>query len=212
MGNVDARARAEMHLRRAAVEPGNAVRPQPRQQVCVVAVAAERLRISLYELAVQVRYDRDLILAAYGGKDGPDLSVGKGCVEIRSPVLCSRAYPSVVGYSTGTSPVTSMSRRMACSCTAGATPGAANDGDSTATLSPGRAFGGCTRSGSMCSFDQLHRSLTSLFSPPQTASASAPASNDRPSSSVWESEVECVGISGDRHRRRTSGPGPTATR
>ena len=55
----------------------------------------------------------------------------------------------VVGYSTGTRPVTSVSRRIACSCTAGATPGAANDGDSTATLSPGAALGGWASSGTI---------------------------------------------------------------
>lgn len=38
----------------------------------------------------------------------------------------------VVGYSTGMRPVTSVSRRIACSCTAGKAPGAANDGDKTA--------------------------------------------------------------------------------
>lgn len=51
----------------------------------------------------------------------------------------------VVGYSTGTGPVIWVSRFMACLCTAGATPGAANDGDSTATLSPRPAFGGAMR-------------------------------------------------------------------
>src|SRR5690348_1854570 len=50
----------------------------------------------------------------------------------------------VVGYSTGINQVLSMRRRIACSCTAGATPGAAKEGDTTATLSPARAFGGCT--------------------------------------------------------------------
>src|SRR5699024_7522097 len=49
----------------------------------------------------------------------------------------------VVGNSTGTKPVSCLSRRRACSCTAGATAGAANDGERIATLSPGYALGGC---------------------------------------------------------------------
>ncbi|EKX90261.1 hypothetical protein HMPREF9997_01476 [Corynebacterium durum F0235] len=36
----------------------------------------------------------------------------------------------------------SLSRSIACSCTAGATAGAANDGDNTATRSPGDALTG----------------------------------------------------------------------
>jgi len=42
----------------------------------------------------------------------------------------------VVGNSTGIKPVAAVSRRIACSCTAGASPGAANDGERIATRSP----------------------------------------------------------------------------
>jgi hypothetical protein len=47
----------------------------------------------------------------------------------------------VVGYSTGISPVSSVSRRITCSCTSGNAPAAANEGERTAMRSPGRAFG-----------------------------------------------------------------------
>lgn len=69
---------------------------------------------------------------------------GSANAAFRSRARSCADAPScrVVGYSTGTSPVSSSSRRIACSCTAGAKPGAAQDGDSTATRSPGRAFGG----------------------------------------------------------------------
>src|ERR1700678_1818336 len=55
----------------------------------------------------------------------------------------------VVGYSTGIRPVTSVSRRIACSCTAGKAPAAANDGERTAICSPGRALTGRARSCAM---------------------------------------------------------------
>ena len=45
VAGVDAGAGSEMDLGRATVEAGDTVRPQPRQDVRVVAVAQERLRI-----------------------------------------------------------------------------------------------------------------------------------------------------------------------
>ena len=71
---------------------------------------------------------------------------GSANAALRSAARAAGSRPTcrVVGYSTGISPVTSASRRMACSCTAGKAPAAANDGDSTATRSPGRALGGWT--------------------------------------------------------------------
>ena len=71
---------------------------------------------------------------------------GSANAAFRSRARSSGLAPScrVVGYSTGTSPVTSARRRIACSCTAGAKPGAANDGETTAILSPGWALGGWT--------------------------------------------------------------------
>src|SRR5215469_6518795 len=50
----------------------------------------------------------------------------------------------VVGYSTGIRPVTSESRRIACSCTSGKAPAAAHDGDRTAMRSSRCALGGWT--------------------------------------------------------------------
>ena len=69
----------------------------------------------------------------------------------------------MVGYSTGTSPVSASSRRIACSCTAGASPGAANDGETTATRSPGAALAGLTRSATMRPFHQGPPVATSGF-------------------------------------------------
>src|SRR5665647_2100429 len=65
----------------------------------------------------------------------------------------------VVGYSTGISPVSSVSRRIACSCTTGNAPAAANEGEMTAMRSPGRAFGGWTRS-SVIPGIQAHRTAS----------------------------------------------------
>src|SRR3954454_20195301 len=72
----------------------------------------------------------------------------------------------VVGYSTGTSPVTSSSRWSACSCTAAPTAGAANAGDSTATLSPGAALAGWSRSGLIPSVNSSRTSTDTGFPPP----------------------------------------------
>jgi hypothetical protein len=79
----------------------------------------------------------------------------------------------VVGYSTGISPVTSRSRRTACSCTGGKAPGAANDGDSTAMRSPGRALGGGQGRGA-CGLSKHtagaeHTGLSPAASPPRVS-------------------------------------------
>jgi len=76
---------------------------------------------------------------------------GSAKAAIRSAARSCGAAASrrVVGYSTGTTPRSSRSRRMARSCTTGNTAGAANDGDTTATLSPACTLGGTTRSGRM---------------------------------------------------------------
>ena len=129
------------------VEPpwnaGDAVGPEPAEQVGVVAVAEERLGVGAHEVGVQVRDHRDLVVAADGGQDGPDLRVAERRVEVGRPVARGVASSRrVVGYSTGTSPVTSCSRRMACSCTAGATAGAANDGETHGDLVAGCGLGG----------------------------------------------------------------------
>src|SRR5215472_2615450 len=84
---------------------------------------------------------------------------GSANAALMSAARCSAVAPTrrVVGYSTGIRPVTSASRRMACSCTAGKAPGAANDGDTTATCSPLRALGGWTRSCPMRVIEAHHR-------------------------------------------------------
>ncbi len=48
----------------------------------------------------------------------------------------------VVGYSTGSSPISSRSRRRPSSYTSGKMAGNPADGDTIATRSPGRGFGG----------------------------------------------------------------------
>lgn len=65
-----------------------------------------------------------------------------------SAALMSRARSSglesscrVVGSSTGSRPGTSLSRRIACSCTARANPGAADEGGATAILAIARTHG-----------------------------------------------------------------------
>lgn len=78
MARVDGRARAEVHLRRAAVEAGDTVGPQPRERVGVVAVTQERLRIGLDQGRVQMPDDRDLVLADDRGQHGTDLRVADG--------------------------------------------------------------------------------------------------------------------------------------
>src|SRR6266581_4513566 len=76
---------------------------------------------------------------------------GSAKAALMSAARASGVAPTlrVVGYSTGIRPVTSVSRRIACSCTAGKAPAAANDGDRTAICSPRRALGGWTRSCAM---------------------------------------------------------------
>jgi hypothetical protein len=76
---------------------------------------------------------------------------GSAYAAIRSAARSAAGAPSrrVVGYSTGSSSKSSRSRRMACSCCAGYAPGAAYDGETIATRSPGFSFGGTLRSGRM---------------------------------------------------------------
>ena len=88
---VDDRPRAEMHLRGSAVETRDAVPPQPVQDVRVVAVAEERLRIRLRELRIEMRGDQDLVVAADGREDRPDRRVGEGLVHVGGARFGTRA-------------------------------------------------------------------------------------------------------------------------
>jgi hypothetical protein len=63
----------------------------------------------------------------------------------------------VVGYSTGSKPKSLRSRRIATSCTAGNIPGAANEGETTATRSPAVNFAGTVNSGRMTTFKGITR-------------------------------------------------------
>jgi len=58
-----------------------------RQQVGVVAVAQERFRVGPDDVGVQVWHDRDPILAADSGQDGPNFRIGKGGHQVRCPGL-----------------------------------------------------------------------------------------------------------------------------
>src|SRR6516162_4464361 len=77
------------------------------------------------------------------------LMSGSANAAIRSSARARCEAPScrVVGYSTGTSPISCRSRVIATSCTSGNGPGAANEGDTTATLSPGASLPGIVRCG-----------------------------------------------------------------
>src|SRR5215831_641719 len=77
------------------------------------------------------------------------LMSGSANAAIRSSARARCGAPScrVVGYSTGCSPISSRSRVIASSCTSGNGPGAANEGDTTATLSPGASLPGIVRYG-----------------------------------------------------------------
>ena len=132
---------AQVNLGGAAVERSDTVVPQPVEHVGVAAVAEARLGTGLDDFGVKVRHDRDLVLAADGREHRSDLRAGERGVEVGSPALRRRAQPTRRGVLDRHEPVILARRSMACSCTSGAKPGAANDGESTATLSPGAALG-----------------------------------------------------------------------
>src|SRR5690349_4062262 len=77
------------------------------------------------------------------------LMLGSAQAAIRSAARSrGDAARRVVGNSTGIRPRSSRSRRIASSCTAGKTAGAANDGDTTATRSPTTNLGYGVKAGS----------------------------------------------------------------
>ena len=82
--------------------------PQPVQQVGVVAVAEERLRVGADHLRVQVRQHGELVVAADRRHDCADRAVGERRSSGRRPAHCGAADRRVVGYSTGTSPSSSL--------------------------------------------------------------------------------------------------------
>src|SRR5689334_6645169 len=69
---------------------------------------------------------------------------GSAKAAIRSAARSCGDAPTlrVVGYSTGSRSNSARNRRMACSWIAGNRPGTANDGETTATRSPGFSFDG----------------------------------------------------------------------
>jgi hypothetical protein len=165
----DTRTRAEMHLGGAAVEARDAVCPQPVVQVGVVACPEKGFGIDPGELGIEMRDDRDLIISADHRQDAADRRIdGSARAALMAAARSRGVAPTVrvVGYSTGTNPVTSVSRRIACSCTAGNAPAAANDGDKIAMRSPGWALGGWTRS---CAMRVIESEASSGFRQPDVA-------------------------------------------
>ena len=146
MVGVDRRPGAEMDLGRAAVEAGDSVEPEPVQQVGVVAVSEEPLRVLPHDVRVQVAEHRDLVFAADGRQDRAHGRVGEGGEEVPGALRGARG-PAGGGHTqTGSTPTTSRSRWRACSWIAGYRSGAAHDGDTTATRAPGAIGGGTARS------------------------------------------------------------------
>ena len=90
---VDARPGSEVYLRRPAVIPGDPERPEPVQEAGVVAVPEERLRVCAGEVRIQVRDDRDLVVAADRREHGADGRVAEGRVEVGRPVFRTGAEP-----------------------------------------------------------------------------------------------------------------------
>jgi hypothetical protein len=84
---VNAGTGTEMNLGGTPVEAGDAVGPEPVQQVCVVAVTKENLGVGPGESGVQMRDDSDLVITADGGEDGPDAWITEGRVEISGTVF-----------------------------------------------------------------------------------------------------------------------------
>ena len=84
---VDVRARADVDLGGTAVEAGDAQRPQPLVEVRVVAVPEEGLGVGQRCGAVEVRYDRDLVIAAHGRQDRADAWIGECGIEIAGTFL-----------------------------------------------------------------------------------------------------------------------------
>src|SRR5450631_1587010 len=90
---VNARSRAEVDLRRAAVETRDAIRPEPVVQVGVVTGPQERLGVLPSDIGVQVRDHRDLVLPTDDGEDGADLWVGEGGIDVGG--TCRRCRPDL---------------------------------------------------------------------------------------------------------------------
>jgi len=88
---IDSGSRAEVNLGGAAVEAGDAFVPQPVQHVGVVAIAEERLGVGADDLAVQVRNNRDLVLAPHRGQHCSDLRVTERGIQVQCPISRRRS-------------------------------------------------------------------------------------------------------------------------
>jgi hypothetical protein len=85
---IDTRAWPEMNLRGTAVESGDAVGPQPVQQVGVVSVSQKGFRVIDDQLLVKVGNHGDLVFATDRSQDRADRGVTEGSIDI------FRALPS----------------------------------------------------------------------------------------------------------------------
>jgi hypothetical protein len=96
---IKMRPRSEVHLGRASVIARHANVPQEVVQVCIIAVAEERLRVRCEDLAVDMRDDRDLIVTADRREHGPDtricecrLDIGRSRLGARAELPSSRIF------------------------------------------------------------------------------------------------------------------------
>ena len=94
MARVDGRPGAELHLRGTAVEAADPLRPQPGQDVRVVAVPEERLGVRADGCAVEVRHDGDLVVATDRREDGAHLRVTESGVEVGRAICRRGAQPA----------------------------------------------------------------------------------------------------------------------
>ena len=131
------RSGTNVYLSGSAIETGHAICPHPVQDVGVVAISEKWFWIGAQQGSVKVGHHSDLIGASYVEMIAR-ISLSESAA-LKSAARSSDEAPSfrVVGSSTGTNSVSSAKRRSACSCISRATAGAANDGESIATLSPG---------------------------------------------------------------------------
>ena len=91
VSRVGTAAATEVDHRRSAVERHDALPPQEMQQVGVVGVAEEGLRVRSDQPSVEVWHDRDLVVAADDREDGLDVRVGERGGDVAGAVGRGRA-------------------------------------------------------------------------------------------------------------------------
>src|ERR1700722_5241274 len=89
---MDSTGASEVYQRRATVITRHAEVPQVVQQIGVVRVTEERLRIRPKRLRVEIRQNGDLVRASDDGHQGLDVRVGKGGVHVSSTFFRACAH------------------------------------------------------------------------------------------------------------------------